>query len=92
MPVLDDPDQGLGTVSSELGDEEPPAVGRNVVSRRCHALAYRCHTGRRHGLEDIDLYDVGYDAVDGDDDVDKPLSDQISIDKSIELIQSVELG
>ena len=25
VPVLDDPDQGLGTLSSELGDEEPPA-------------------------------------------------------------------
>ena len=44
------------------------------------------------GLEEIDLYDVGDNAIDGNDDVDEPLPGQTSIDQDIELIQAVELG
>jgi hypothetical protein len=62
------------------------------VRRRAPPRQTRFEAPLTEDSKEIDLHNVGDNAINGDDNVDKALSDQPSIDQGIELIQPVELG
>ena len=64
---------------------------RNVVLRVCHAIAHRCHTARGEALADVDLYDVGHNAIDCNDDLHEAASNENALKEYVELVQSLKL-